>query len=426
MNPSIAPGANLVCLGLSHTTTPLALRERFAMPGNALKEFLTPRNGILEYAILSTCNRLELYAVLPTADESRLLTLMESISGLSREFFNGYIYRCTGLDVVRHLGRVAAGLDSLVVGESQILGQVVDAFGLARQRGIAGPTLDAIFRAGIRAGKRARTETEISRNPVSISSVAVRLAQDALGNLNKVRVLIIGAGEMAGLAVEALRLHGIDEIVIVNRTLENAQELAQRCGGRALSIDQIDLALAHADLVIASSGAPFMVVTPSMLRGAVIAQREFPLVFIDIAVPRNISPEVARLPNIRYYDIDALKMAQDEGRAGRESAIPKVEAIITEELTSYQEWQRQQQVAPLIASLYAKAETIRQAEIERTLRRWPEAGEAERRRLEALTEAIINRLLHQAILHLKTNADKEIVSHYAAMLQELFALDYTI
>lgn len=423
MNPSTGLRTSLICLGLSHATAPIALRERFALPGSTLNDFLTQRSGVQEYALLSTCNRLEIYAVMPGADEERLLVLLESISGMSREFFEGYIYRYQGLDVVRHLGRVAAGLDSLVVGESQILGQVFDACTLARQNGVSGPVLEAVFRSGIRAGKRARAETEISRNPVSISSVAVRLAQDALGGLNKVRVLIIGAGEMAGLAVEALRQRGVGEIVIVNRTLETAQELAKRCDGRALPLEELHTALAHTDLVIASSGAPFMIVTAAMLREAQVEQREFPLVFIDIAVPRNISPEVTRLPNIRYYDIDALRQAQDEGRAGRESAIPKVEAIIHEELVRYEEWERQQQAAPLIASLYAKAERIRQAEIERTLRRWPGAGEAERQRLEALTEAIINRLLHQAVNQLRANADKKVAAQYATLLQELFELD---
>ncbi len=416
----------LVCLGLSHATAPIALRERFALPGNTLREFLIPRSGLPEYALLSTCNRLEVYAALPDGDESRLLTLLESISGLSREFFVGYLYRYDGPDTVRHLAQVAAGLDSLVIGESQILGQVMDAFETARQRGVTGPGLDALARGAVRAGKRARTETEIGRNPVSISSVAARLAQDALGDLNKVRVLIIGAGEMAGLAVEALQKRGVGQIVIVNRTLQAAQALAERCGGTAQTLDHLDEALTNTDLVIASSGAPFIVVTPALLRRATTAQRDFPLVFIDIAVPRNISPEVTRLPNIRYYDIDALTTAQDEGRAARERSIPQVEAIIAEEVAAYEEWERQQRVAPLIASLYAKAETIRQAEIERSLRRWPEAGEAERKRLEALTEAVINRLLHQAILHLKANADEEQAAQYAAMLQELFALDYAI
>ncbi len=416
----------LICLGLSHATALIALRERFALPANTLADFLTPRADLHEHVILSTCNRLEIYAVLPDADESRLLGLLENISGLGQDDFEAYLYRYDGLDVVQHLSRVAAGLDSLVVGESQILGQVIDAFDLARQQSVTGPTLDAVFRSGIRVGKRARTESDISRNPVSISSVAVRLAHDALGDLHNMRVLVIGAGEMAGLAVEALQRRGVGEIVVINRTLETAQELADRCNGRALSVEQLNLALANTDLVIASSGAPFMIVAPSMLHEAQLAARDFPLVFIDIAVPRNISPEVMLLPNIRYYDIDALKSAQDEGRAERESAIPKVEEIIHEELTHYQQWDRQQLVAPLIASLYAKAETIRQAEIERTLRRWPAAGEDERQRLEALTEAIINRLLHQATLHLKSNAGEEVTAQYATMLQELFALDYTI
>lgn len=422
MNPLTGLRASLICLGLSHATAPIALRERFALPGGVLKDFLRQRTGVQEYVLLSTCNRLEVYAMLPEDDEEPLLTLLESISGMSREFFDGYVYRYEGTDVVRHLGRVAAGLDSLVVGESQILGQVVDAFTTARESGVTGPVLEAVFRSGIRSGKRARAESEISRNPVSISSVAVRLAQDALGGLNNVRVLIIGAGEMAGLAVEALRQRGVGQIVIVNRTLETAQELASRCDGHALPLEEISAALADTDLVIASSGAPFMIVTASMLRAAQIERRSFPLVFIDIAVPRNISPEVTRLPNIRYYDIDALKLAQDEGRAGRESAIPKVEAIINEELVRYGEWERQQQAAPLIASLYAKAERIRQAEIERTMRRWPGAGEAERKRLEALTEAIINRLLHQAVIQLRANADKEVAAQYATLLQELFAI----
>ncbi len=417
---------NILCLGLSHATTPIAVRERFALPGDTLTKFLSPRNGVQEYMILSTCNRLEIYAALPDDDENHLLILLESISGLRCEFFSAYLYRHQGLEAVRHLAQVATGLDSLVVGESQILGQVTQAFDIARQQGVTGPVLDALARSAIHAGKRARTETEISRNPVSISSVAVRLAQDALGDLHKVRVLIIGAGEMAGLAVEALRQRGVGPIVIINRTLQAAQALAERCAGTALTLDYLDEALANTDLVIASSGAPFIIVTPALLRHAAIAQREFPLVFIDIAVPRNISPEVKRLPNIRYYDIDALTAAQDEGRAGRERSIPQVEAIIAEEAATYLEWERQQQVAPIIASLYAKAETIRQAEIERTLRRWPDAGAAERKRLEALTEAVINRLLHQAIIHLKTNAGEEQAAQYAAMLQELFALDYAI
>ncbi|MGC1378560.1 MAG: glutamyl-tRNA reductase [Anaerolineales bacterium] len=419
----------IICIGLSHATTPIALRERFCPPENTLKEFMTVRNGIEEYALLSTCNRLEVYAVLPGPDESCLLTLFENVSGLNCEFFTDCIYRYTNQDAVRHLARVATGLDSLIVGESQILGQVIDALETARQCGITGPTLNAVFRSAIHAGKRARSETEINRNPVSISSVAVRLAQDALGDLSRVRVLVIGAGEMAGLAVEALQQRGVAQITVVNRTLKTARALAERCAGQAFSLSHLDEALANTDLVIASSGAPYIVVTPTLLQRLATAQsapRKHPLVFIDIAVPRNISPEVTYLPDVLYYDIDSLTTALDEGLAGRERSIPQVKAIIAEEVAAYQEWERQQQVAPIIASLYAKAEVIRQAEIERSLRRWPNAGESERKRLEALTEAVINRLLHQAILHLKANAGEEQATQYAAMLQELFALDFSI
>lgn len=422
---------SLVCLGLSHATAPITLRERFACSVAVLDELLVTRAGLSEYAILSTCNRLEVYAVLAGADDTALFarrvepveTLLETISGLPRETFAAHLYHYDGPDALRHLARVAAGLDSLVVGESQVLGQVAGAIERAQAHGVTGPWLEAAFRSAIRAGKRARSETGISRNPVSISSVAVHLAQNALGDLHRVRVLVIGAGEMAGLAVEALHERGVEEMMIVNRTLETARELAERCHGQALPLERLDEALAQADLVVASSGAPFIIVTPALLRRAMKVEREFPLVFIDIAVPRNVSPEVTRLPNIRYYDIDDLKAAQDEGRSEREQAIPQVEAIIAAELAEHQQWERQQQVAPVIASLHARAETIRQAEIERSLRRWPNAGLAERERLEALTTAIVNRLLHQATVHLKEEAGEEQAVEYIALLQTLFALE---
>jgi glutamyl-tRNA reductase len=411
----------LISLGLSHATAPLALREHFARPMDG-EEFLTPRPGVDEYVVLSTCNRLEVYAAMPEDDTTPLLALLEQISGLNREAFSDYLYQYTGQDVVRHLARVAAGLDSLVVGESQILGQVAQACEKAREQAVAGHALEAVFQSAIRAGKRARSETEISRNPVSISSVAVRLAQDVLGDLSQMRVLVIGAGEMAGLAIEALQKRGVGPLTVINRTPESARELAARWGARALTLDSLEEALAQADLVIASSGAPFIVVTPALVERMPGAERAVPLVFIDIAMPRNVSPQVASLPHIRYFDMDALQTAQEAGHAGRERAVPQVEAIIDEELQAYGEWERQQLIAPLIAGLRARAELIRTAEIERTLRRWPGAGAAERERLEALTEAIVNRLLHHAMTYLKDGAGEEQTAQYAVMLQELFAL----
>ena len=414
---------NLISLSLSHTTSPLTLRERFARPAAAPDNLLVRKPGLAEYALLSTCNRLEIYALLAQPDPAPLLEILEQIGALDREVFGPYLLRYDGPQVVDHLARVAAGLESLVVGESQILGQVAQAAETARARGISGPVLEAAFRSAVRAGKRAHSETAIGRNPLSISSVAVRLAQDVLGDLSQARVLIIGAGEMAGLAIEALRERGVGPITIVNRTQAAARELANTWDARVLALAQLEQALGEADLVIASSGAPFIIVTPALLQRAATAGRAAPLVFIDIAVPRNVSPEVTRLPNVRYFDIDDLKNSQEAGRAGREAAIPLVETIIAGEVRAFQEWERQQQVAPLIAGLRARAETIRRAEIERSLQRWPGAGEAERRRLEALTEAIVNRLLHHATAQLKAGAGEEQAARYASMLQELFALE---
>ena len=413
---------NLTSLGLSHATTPLALREHFARPAAELHDLLIARPGLEEYALLSTCNRLEVYAVLPEADVTPLLALLEQISGLPRAAFAGSLTQYDGLKAARHLARVACGLDSLVIGESQILGQVAQAQEAARDHGTSGPALEAVFRSAIRAGKRARSETEIGRNPLSISSVAVRLAREVLGDLGRTRVLVIGAGEMAGLALTALKDCGAEQLTIVNRSLAAARELAARHGAHALPLEQLDAALAEADLVIACSGAPFIMVTPALLERAATAARATPLVFIDIAVPRNVSPEVSSLPNIRYFDMDDLERAQGKNLAGRQQTAPVVEAIVEEELNAYQEWERQQQVAPLIAGLHARAESIRKAEIERSLRRWPGAGEDERQRLEALTEAIVNRLLHHATEQLKAGAGEQQAAQYAVMLQDLFAL----
>lgn len=414
---------NLICLSLSHTTTPVALRERFAGPAAGSNDLLVARPDMAEYALLSTCNRLEVYAAQPEPDPAALLAFLEELSGLNRDDFVSLLVRYDGREVVRHLARVAAGLDSQVVGESQVLGQVAQAAETARERGVSGPVLEALFRQAVRAGKRARSETTIGRNPVSISSVAVRLAQEVLGDLSQTRVLVIGAGEMAELAIETLRERGVGPVSIINRTAKAAHQLADRLGARALEMQTLEQALAEADLVIASSGAPFVIVTPALLEHAAATARSTPLVFIDIAVPRNVSPEVTQLPNIHYFDIDDLRSSQQAGRAGREHAIPQVEAIIDQELEAFLEWERQQQVAPLIAGLRAKAEAIRQAEIERSLRRWPGAGPAERQRLEALTEAIVNRLLHQAITQLKAGAGEPQAERYASLLQELFALE---
>ncbi len=434
----------ILCLGLSHHTAPIELRERVTYPASALKAALARfgcgRNarppGMSELVILSTCNRLELYAAVPAADMRQdvdddqrqalfapLLNFLAETRGLPPEALEGKFYRLAGREVVEHLCRVAAGLDSMVLGESQILGQVTDAYHLALGQGAAGPVLSALFRAAIHTGKRARTETRISRNPATISSVAVRMAAAVVGDLISAQVLILGAGEMAELAVEALRARGASCLTVVNRTHARAAELARRWGAQAFPFEQLADALSAADIVLTSTSAPHYVVTPDAVRAAMTRRAERPLLFIDIAVPRNVDPEARYLPNVHYYDIDDLETYLTGALAERKQELPRIEVIVAEETEAFLAWLKGLEITPLIADLRAKADTIRRAEVERTLRRLPHIGEIERQQIETLTEALVNKLLHDPTVRLKAEAGNGHAAAYAAALRYLFALN---
>ncbi|MFZ6029917.1 MAG: glutamyl-tRNA reductase [Chloroflexota bacterium] len=405
-------------MSITYQTAPLDLRQRFACPVERQADLLVERPGLDEYAILSTCNRLEVYAV---GARGPVLALLEEIGGIPLDKFAAHVAEYRDRAAAEHLCRVAAGLESLVLGEAQILGQVATSLETARQRGRLGDTLTELFCRAIRAGKRAHNETAIGRNPTSIGSLAVRLAEQAAGSLSKANAVVVGAGEMAGLAAQALRKRRIRQLTIVNRTLARGLELAERVQGQAWPLERLEEALCTADVVIACTGAPYPLITPDTICHA-SRERSRPLVLIDIAVPRNISHEVASLPNILYDDLDTLKAAQRESLELRKDTIPQVAAIVDEEVTGYEAWQRQQDIIPIVAGLHAQAQAICKAEIERSLRRWPHAGEAERQRLDALTHAVIKRFLHGATHHLK-NATSEQAGQYAVTLEALFALD---
>lgn len=412
---------SLLCLGLSHRTAPLALRERLHFSPASLTAALSEREryGIRELAVLSTCNRAEFYAL--ADDAEALLALIEATSGLHRNAWlpHGYLY--TEMDAARHLLRVAAGLDSLILGEPQIVGQVIEAARLAQAQKSAGPVLVALFRAAVRAGKRARSETAISRNPASISSVAAHLAQRVVRDLSAAQVLIIGAGEMAELAVEALRSRGARRIAVLNRTRERSERLVRRWGGTALAFADLPPALASADIVISSTSAPHIIVTREKASAALAQRPTRPLVFIDIAVPRDIDPDVSRLPNVHRYEIDDLKTQLGGALAERQGEIPKVEAIVAQELNTFAEWQRHADALRLIAELRARAEAIRRAELEKTLRQLPHLSQSERQRIEVLAASLVNKLLHHPTLRLKS-ANGHIAA-YADAVRHLFALD---
>jgi glutamyl-tRNA reductase len=430
----------ILCLGLSHHTAPVELRERLSYSTTALRAALARFKsdaqgrapgqarppGITELVVLSTCHRLELYTAAPDSHEAGSFTsllnfLMETHGPLAAGLEDRF-YRLAGREAVEHLFCVAAGLDSMILGEPQVLGQVTDAYGLALEHGAAGLVLSALFRAAIHAGKRARAETGISRNPATLSSVAVKLAERIVGELASRRVLIVGAGEMAELAAEALRVRGVAQIAVVNRTRDRALLLAERWGAQALAFEQLAEALAEADIVLTSTGAPHVILTADIARAALATRPHRPLVCIDIAVPRDVDPEICRLPNVHYYDIDDLEAHLNGALAERQREVPRAKAILDEEAQAFLEWLRGLEIVPLIADLRAKADAIRRAEVEKTLRRLPHLGEAERRHIETLTEALVNKLLHDPTRRLKAEANNGQAAQYAAAVRDLFAL----
>jgi glutamyl-tRNA reductase len=335
----------------------------------------------------------------------------------------GYLYEYTGRAAAQHLCRVAAGLDSRVLGETQILGQVAAAYQAALAHGTTGPALSTLFPAAIRLGKRARTETAISRHATSLSAVAVRAASQAVPNLTTARTLVIGAGEIAELALKALRRHGAQDVTVTNRTYARALHLAERWQVQAVPFTEREAPLAEADLVISATAAAGFVLTRAQVEQARRAQPARPLVLIDLAMPRDIEPQTAQVPGVRCLNLDDLDVERHNGLAARHGAVPQVEALVEAEAERFGEWLEGWGTRQLIASLRAKADGIRRAELERTLRHLPQLSAAERKHVEALAEALLNRLLHEPTIRLKSQAGGRRAAEYSAAVRDLFGLD---
>jgi glutamyl-tRNA reductase len=431
----------LLCVGLSHHTTSVHLRERLDFTPEQLTAVLqtTSHSLIDELAIISTCNRVELYAAYDAeqvADPAALLIdLLAETHGLATETFTAHLYQHRDTAVMHHLCRVAAGLDSLVVGEPQILGQVTAAFAEAQSQKATGPLLTALFQAAIRCGKRARSETRIGHKPVSVSSMAVRLAESLVGDLSQARVLVLGAGEMSQLVLKALHQRHVPQVAVINRTYTRAQELANHWGGHAYPWSQLAEQLALADLVITSTAAPETVIDTAVLQ-PILEQRAIKtgllgkgpvsppnLLLIDIAVPRDVDPAVSSLPGVHRYDVDDLRQQVEVALQTRAGEVPQVEAIIESEVSLLQQQLRQLEVRPIIADLRLKAEAIRRQELERTRRFLGEVDPDDWERIERLTHSLVNKLLHEPTRRLRDEAGNGRADEFADTVRHLFALE---
>ncbi len=419
---------HILSLGLNHTTAPVHLRERLAFSEEQIRTSLSRfscghiPSSLTELIIVSTCNRIEFYAVSNQLAFAELEAFLSDAHAVPVEEFRSYVYRFNDLAAAQHLFDVAAGLDSLVIGEPQILGQITRALELARGQNAAGPMLNRLFQAAIHAGKRARTETAISRNPASVSSLAASVAEKTLGHIRTASVVILGAGETAELTVEALRKRGVEKIRVINRTLERAQELTKRWGAEAATFEFLQQALWEADILIASTGAPHIVVDAKMVSEAMYLRAGRALVLIDIAVPRDIDPDCASIPHVKLFDIDGLNAQLEDSLTHRMDEVPHVQQILEEELSEFENYLKSSEMLPLIADIRQQAEAIRTAELEKTLRRLPDLTASERERIEALTQALVQKLLDRPTRHLRAEAASQQAPEYAALARKLFNL----
>ena len=403
----------LSLVGVSHHRAPVELRERVALDAvgaAALAARLAERSG--EAIVLSTCNRTEIYVAGEAIEEA------ESAAGLDDPALVGVRYRLGGEAAALHLFRVAAGLDSLVPGEGEILGQVRGAF----EAGKPGPLLDRLFRQALHIGGRVRSETAIGENPASVSGAAAALAQQVFGELEGRRVLLVGAGRTSELAARNLRTRGAEIVAVANRNASRGAELAERLGARAVPLGELGVALVDADVVVASTSAPSFVVTRETVAGSLRARKGRPLLFVDLAVPRDVDPAVNDLDGCFVYDVDDLEVVVAEGLAGRRGEAVHAERIVEAEAAVFREWHAALDVVPAIASLRARAEEIRTAELAKAAGRLGRLSDSDRKLVESMTTQIVNKLLHLPTVRMKEAAAAADGVVYADVVRHLFGL----
>ena len=419
---------NLILLGMNHKTAPLDIRERLSISCEegirSLRE-LMHIPGIEGMIYLSTCNRVEVLAQTTDTQEAaeQLKSFIFGHGNLSREEMNRCLYMYRDDEAVRHLFRVTSSLDSLVMGEPQILGQVKDAYRQAVENQTTGIILNKILHHAFRVAKRVRTETGIAANAVSVSFAAVELAKKIFGGLKGKTVLLIGAGEMSELAARHLISQGIAQILIANRTYARAMQMAEEFHGTAVAFDHLEETLRNVDIVISSTGAPGYVITAGMVSTALHRRKNRFLFLIDIAVPRDIDPAAGDIDNVFLYNIDNLQDIVDGNIKNRGQEAEKAEAIIEEEVMKYTRWHNTLEVVPTIVSLRGKAEGIVRGELEKSFSWMQNMTSEERKNIEILVGSIMNKILHDPIISLKEESQDYGVTAYVAALRRLFKLE---
>lgn len=420
--------SELLALGISHKTAPVALRERLAFTeaeGSEFAKQATATPEVREAVVISTCNRTEVYLVVGDAvrAESDVLGLLARRASIRPTELSEAIYSPRNCDVARQLYRVTAGLESMIVGEAEIQGQVKRAYELALVEGATGPILNRLFRGALASGGRARSETAIGERHVSIPSVAVEVAQRALGDLSERTVLMIGAGGTAELVAQALVSRGVQTVFVANRHHDRALGLAERFEGEAIRFEDMPGQLAQVDVVVSTTNSPHHIIERDGLE-QVMAEREMrPLLLIDIAVPRDIEPECREIANVTVYDIDDVQQIVERNAGVREAEATRAERIIEDELDRFGRWLASLEVVPTIAALREHGDEVVRRVLAENENRWEGLGEADRARVELMAKAIASRILHEPTRRLRRAAGHDDSYQYVSALRELFGLD---
>jgi len=420
--------SELLAVGISHKTAPVEVRERLALPEARATRFLRDLRGaadVQEVVAISTCNRTELYLVVgdPVEAEGRVLSMLASQAGIRPTELTSSIYALRNCDAARHLYRVTAGLESMIVGEAEIQGQVKRAYEAALARDSAGPLTNHLFKGALQAGKRVRHETAIGERALSLPAAAVALARELVGpELDGRSVVIIGTGETGELTARALADSGGRPVFVASRRRDRALSLARRYGGRSVSFDELPVALAEADIVVAATASPHILIEAGELAQVMAGRHRRPLLLIDLAVPRDVDSAAAELEGVSLYDIDDLEAVIARNRRVRDAEARRAEGIIEEEIQRFAAWLGSLEVRPTISSLRSHATRIAEQVLRENEGKWESASPRDLRRIEDLARAIVNRLLHEPTLRMKQSDDGRVHARMA-LVRELFGLE---